>query len=342
MAGISVPWSETPPPPLPTPPQQHHSRSTEDLSQNSQHCDSTEDASPTSGRRGSRSPAGSPIVHHTADAIQIAYSAAVESSGEPMTVIRGLKTLSPDHTQAGEQLVYQTLGDNNGFMGQYGVSYVGSYSPTPTSSTPGGSTSPYSYLKSASCYENVQMVHAYESDNPRAISPQSVVYSPIFQHPSQEVNYASTLPMWGALNNNNAGTYSGLGSPILENNEVSANGRGSYSSYVSSPYLLTSAENAWSTLPSMTTSSYLQDGRRSQYSDPPPEYGRISEAIQHQCAMCGTTDSTPWRRDSTGQYVCNACGICKNGITSRASAIRPQRRLVRHNSLLCIIPKDVT
>lgn len=74
-----------------------------------------------------------------------------------MTVIRGLKSLSPEDEHSpvggGEQLVYQTLGDSNGFMGQYGggVGYsAGGFSPTPGQTSQVESPSnyeKYSYVK---------------------------------------------------------------------------------------------------------------------------------------------------------------------------------------------------
>lgn len=69
-----------------------------------------------------------------------------------MSVIRGMKSHSPD--VSGEQLVYQTLGDSNGFMGQYaaatsGVGYsTGGFSPggPPTVDSP-SPYDKYSYVK---------------------------------------------------------------------------------------------------------------------------------------------------------------------------------------------------
>ncbi|XP_035217705.1 transcription factor GATA-5-like [Stegodyphus dumicola] len=172
----------------------------------------------------------------------------------------------------------------------------------------------------------------YDNDSPRAMSPSgSVLYT--LQYPTQDVTHTNAHPMWGAaVTNNNGSGYpfsSGLGSPSLETNDVGSNGRNSYSAFTGNPaYMLTSGNEAagWATLPSIT-SSYLPDSRRSQYTEPPPEYSRIPEPPQHQCAVCGGTDSSPWRRDSTGQFICNSCAIYKNGVTARSNAMRPARRL---------------
>ncbi|KAF8794453.1 GATA-binding factor 5-A-like isoform X2 [Argiope bruennichi] len=322
MDRCPVPWSDTtPPPPLPTPPQQRTPTSTQD--------DPSVDVGGGSPPSRRTSP-NSPSAGIQSDTIQLAYSSAVENPTEGMTVIRGLKSLSPgDHSPAaGEQLVYQTLGDGNGFMGQY---YPGSFSPNPP--PPVGSPSAYekySYVK-VPCYQtaDLHMVSGYENEGTRPISPGSVVYTTTLPYPSQEMNHASAPPMWGA--NTNSGAYiTGLGSPIMEANDVGANGRSSYGAYMANPtYLLASGNEpgGWSTLPPMS-SAYLQEGRRTQFVDPPPEYNRIPEPPQHQCAMCGATDSNPWRRGDAGQFICNNCTLYKNGVTSRsAAAIRPPRRL---------------
>ncbi|GBN96339.1 hypothetical protein AVEN_242075-1, partial [Araneus ventricosus] len=110
---------------------------------------------------------------------------------------------------------------------------------------------------------------SYENEGSRPISPGSVVYTTTLQYP-QEMSHGSAPPppMWGA--NTNSGAYlTGLGSPILEANDVGSNGRGSYGAYMANPaYLLTSGNETggWSTLPPMSSSAYLQEGRRTQYS----------------------------------------------------------------------------
>ncbi|KAG8183152.1 hypothetical protein JTE90_029510 [Oedothorax gibbosus] len=345
MERCPVPWSETPPPSsIPAPSQLHHPPPTDDPHNHMDQATSdTEGPTPTTSRRGSLQPASrtpTPTSSVPPDAIQLAYSSAVENDAVGgMTVIRGMKSLSPDESGhspvGGEQLVYQTLGDSNGFIGQYaaasGVGYsTGGFSPAPVD--PPSPYDKYSYVKVGTYAQgDVHMVQGYDPDGSRPLSPSNVVYT-TYQYPSQEVPSSNAHhPMWGPLGNAGSSPYlTGLGSPIMESGDPNGRGGQGYAPYIgNSTYLLASGnDNGWSTLPPMGSSSYMQEGRRTQYIDPPPEYSRIPEPPpQHQCAMCGTTDSTPWRRDSAGQFVCNTCGIYKNGVGSRASAIRPPRRL---------------
>ncbi|XP_053314616.1 transcription factor GATA-4 isoform X2 [Spea bombifrons] len=133
---------------------------------------------------------------------------------------------------------------------------------------------------------------------------------PISAPPSREVSYSSPLAL-------------------------SANGREQYSrglsATYSSPYpayVTPDMGAAWTTAPFDSTMLHSLQNRGGAGTPRHPNIEFFDDFSEgRECVNCGAMSTPLWRRDGTGHYLCNACGLYHkmNGINR--PLIKPQRRL---------------
>ncbi|KAG7455324.1 hypothetical protein MATL_G00255290 [Megalops atlanticus] len=157
-------------------------------------------------------------------------------------------------------------------------------------------------------------------------TPESPSYSTGSPHASNRFHYSPSPPM-----NNGASRDSSY------SNSLNVNGRDQYGlarplsgSYPSpyAPYVGPQLSTAWPTGPFDNTMLHSLQSRGTPIPIRGPN-GDILEDLgeSRECVNCGSISTPLWRRDGTGHFLCNACGLYSkmNGLSR--PLIKPQKRM---------------